>query len=391
MKTGTDSLSEEIPRYLREGKNIALLCNQASVNSNLEHIADILLKKGVRIKYIFSPEHGLYGVFQDMVQVSEFNSYRGIPVISLYGDSIDSLSPPEYLLKEIDTVVVDLFDIGTRFYTFAATMLLFMRKASSKGIRFIICDRPNPIGGIQIEGNGVEEGFRSFVGITSIPVRHSLTIGELAILFRETEALDIEIKIIKLKNYDRKRYLDSYTKFFILPSPNMPSITTALVYPMGCLFEGTNISEGRGTTRPFEMFGADFIEPFSLAKELNKLHLRGVYFRPVYFMPMFHKFANRICGGIFVHITDRERFAPYITGISILHTIRRLYGEKLKWRTEPYEFVEDRLAIDLLFGTDKIRLMIDKQEQLRYIIEFVRQEENSFKKRIPHYYIYKAR
>jgi len=391
MKTGADTLSEEIPDYLARGRRIALLCNQASVNSRLEHIADIFLRRGIELKYIFSPEHGLYGIFQDMIQVDEFNSYRGIPVISLYGDSVDSLSPKEDSLKEIDTVVVDLVDIGTRFYTFAATMLLFMRKASSKGIRFIICDRPNPIGGTQIEGNGVDKDFHSFVGISNIPVRHSLTIGELAILFREVEALDIEIKIIKVKNYDRKRYLDYYTTSFIPPSPNMPSVITANVYPMGCLFEGTNISEGRGTTRPFEVFGADFIEPFSLAQELNNSRMRGVFFRPVYFMPKFHKFANRICGGIFVHITDRERFAPYITGISILHTIRRLYGEKLEWRTEPYEFIKDRLAIDLLFGTDKIRLMIDKQEQLRYIIEFVRQEETSFKKRIPHYYIYKAR
>ncbi|MCX7945318.1 MAG: DUF1343 domain-containing protein [Deltaproteobacteria bacterium] len=388
MKIGTDILTARVKQYLNKKHRIALLCNQASVNSKFEHIADILINNKIKPTYIFSPEHGLYGVFQDMIKVKEINQYRGIPVISLYGDSIESLAPGENILKNVDTIIIDLFDIGTRFYTFAATMFLLMKKASGKEIRFIICDRPNPIGGQQIEGNGVEDKFKSFVGIANIPVRHSLTIGELAIFFNEVENINVPLTIIKICGYDRNRYLDTYSNFFIPPSPNMPSLNTAIVYPMGCLFEGTNISEGRGTTRPFELFGADFIDPFVLSKELNKLGLEGVFFRPTFFMPKFHKYADKTIGGIFVHITERKKFRPYTTGISILHTIRKIYGEQLKWREEPYEFVSDRLAIDLLFGNDKIRNMIDKQINLKTIVDFVKTEEATMVKEIKKFYIY---
>lgn len=387
MKTGTDRIEGEIKRFIKRGEHVALLCNQASVNQKFEHIIDIVLRAGIKPVYIFSPEHGLYGVFQDMIEVKEDYQYKGIPVFSLYGDNENSLYPDESLLENIDTLIVDLFDIGTRFYTFAATMLLFMQRAY-KRVKFVICDRPNPIGGIYIEGNGVDDAFRSFVGLIDLPVRHSLTLGEIALYFKDISKLDINVKIIKVTGYTRDKYLDDYSYNFIPPSPNMPSLNTAFVYPMGCLFEGTNLSEGRGTTRPFEIFGADFIDPFVLSKELNKLKIDGAYFRPIYFMPKFHKYRDKTIGGIFVHITDRRRFRPYITGIMILYTIRRLYGERLKWRIEPYEFVSDRLAIDLLFGTDKIRHMIDNQEGLSTIIDFVREGEMKLRKRIKNYYVY---
>lgn len=388
MKTGTDRLEDEIERLVPKNRKIAVLCNQASINKRFEHIIDILIKKGITPVYIFSPEHGLYGLFQDMIEVKERKRYRDIPVISLYGKDINSLYPPEDLIKNLDYVIVDLPDIGTRFYTFAATMLLFMKKTSGRHIRFLICDRPNPIGGTEIEGNGVRDGFRSFVGITDMPVRHSLTIGELALFFKAIENIDLRISIIKMTGYDRSCYLDDYLDSFVPPSPNIPSLNTAFVYPMGCLFEGTNISEGRGTTRPFEQFGADFIDPYKLTKELSSLNLTGVHFRPVFFIPKFHKFKDRICGGAFVHITDRKRFKPYITGIAILHTIRRLYGERLIWRRRAYEFVKNIPAIDLLFGTDKIRFMIDKGISLRYITDFVRQEEREYITKIKHHRIY---
>lgn len=391
MKTGLDRLSTLFNQHIKRNSQIALLCNQASVNNRLEHIIDIVLKRKIKPLFIFSPEHGLYGVYQDMVKVKDIEQYRGIPVISLYGDSFESLSPTESYLNKIDTLIVDLFDIGTRFYTFAATMILFMRKASGRDIHFIVCDKPNPISGTKIEGNGVDEQFKSFVGLINIPVRHSLTLGELALYVKEIERLDIKLTIIKNTGYERSRYLDYYTDVFIPPSPNMPSLNTALVYPLGCLFEGTNISEGRGTTRPFEIFGADFIDPYLLAKDLNSIGLKGIYFRPIYFMPKFHKFADKICGGIFLHITDRDRFMPYTTGIIILHAIRRIYQEKLIWRTEPYEFVDNIPAIDLLLGNDKIRLMIDKQEKIKYIIEFIREEERGFTKSLKDFWIYKEK
>ncbi len=233
MKTGVDRLDYELKKYIRKSSRIALLCNQASVNSRLEHIIDMVLKTGIKPVFIFSPEHGLYGVYQDMVEVKEIERYEGIPVISLYGNSFESLSPDDELVDRIDTLIVDLFDIGTRFYTFAATLLLFMRKASGKGIHFIICDRPNPISGNRIEGNGVNENFRSFVGMVNLPVRHSLTIGELSLYFKESQGLDINLTIIKNTGYDRSKYLDHYTNVFIPPSPNMPSLNTAIVYPMG--------------------------------------------------------------------------------------------------------------------------------------------------------------
>ncbi len=388
MRTGIDILTSSISRFIRKNSRIALLCNQASINSRFEHIADILLKNGIKPVYIFSPEHGLYGIYQDMVGITKNYQYNGIPVISLYGANFESLSPEEDLLKEVDTVLIDLFDIGTRFYTFAATMFLFIKKASGKNIRFIICDRPNPIGGIQIEGNGIKDGFNSFVGIVNLPVRHSLTLGELALFFIDQLKANVKTTIIKVSGYSRKKYLDQYTSHFIPPSPNMPSLNTAFVYPMGCLFEGTNISEGRGTTRPFEIFGADFIDPFLLAKELNGLRLEGVYFRPIKFMPKFHKFSDKVCNGIFVHITSREKFKPYRTGIIVLHTLRRLYAQKFRWRRETYEFVNDKPAIDLLFGTDEIREMIDKQKGIKYIIDFVENEERNITQPIRDYYIY---
>lgn len=389
MKIGIDIITSEIRKYIKRGERIAILCNQASVNSKFKHIVDIVIDSGIKPTYVFTPEHGFFSVFQDMVEVKEERKYRGVPVISLYGNTFNSLYPTEEVISDIDTLLVDLFDVGTRFYTFAATIYLFMQKASGKGIKFIICDRPNPIGGKQIEGNGVEDGFRSFVGITNLPVRHSLTIGELALFFRETQKLDLSIDIIKIRGYKRENYLDYYTPHFIPPSPNMPSLNTAFVYPMGCLFEGTNLSEGRGTTRPFEIFGADFIEPFILSRELNELRLDGVLFRPIYFMPKFHKFSDRVIGGIFVHIIDRNKFRPYITGVSVIHTIRRAYGERLKWRTEPYEFVSDRPAIDLLFGSDKIRNMIDNLESLKTITEYIRSEERKLIKTIRDFYIYR--
>ncbi|MCX7958396.1 MAG: DUF1343 domain-containing protein [Deltaproteobacteria bacterium] len=389
MKTGTDRITGETDRYIGKGSRVAVLCNQASLNSRFEHITDILLKNEIRPVYIFSPEHGLYGLFQDMVEVRELNHYRGIPVISLYGNSFESLSPDEELLKNFDTLIVDLFDIGTRFYTFAASLFLFMKKASGKNIRFIICDRPNPIGGRIAEGNGVEEQFRSFVGIEDLPVRHSLTLGELSLFFKDAAGIDIRLQIIRVSGYSRDKYLDYYTPHFVPPSPNMPSLNTAFVYPLGCLFEGTNISEGRGTTRPFEIFGADFINPKLLADELNGMKQEGVYFRPVFFMPKFHKYSDKIAGGIFIHITDRKKFRPYITGILILRTLRKLYPDKLKWRYEPYEFISDIPAIDLLFGTDKIRKMIDSLEIPSVIKDFIKTEENRIIRQIKDFYIYR--
>jgi len=359
---------------LCRGRRVSVLCHPASVDVQLVHVVDRLMAAGVRPVRLFGPEHGVRGEAQDMVSVEgERDGRTGIAVTSLYGQSLESLQPTREALADTDLLLVDLQDIGSRYYTFIWTMALSMQAATGAGVAVVVLDRPNPIGGTAVEGGEVQKGYESFVGLASLPVRHGLTIGEVARLVRAgipwggprfAAPLDLDLTVVSMRGWRRHDSFEATGLSWVLPSPNMPTVDTAFVYPGLCLIEGTNVSEGRGTTRPFEIIGAPFIDGFRLAERLAGHQLPGVHFRPLWFRPTFHKFAGQVCGGIQVHVTDRAVFQPYRCGIAILRELREVGGEAFRWRREAYEFVSDRLAIDLLTGSDAIRTGIERDLSL---------------------------
>ena len=368
VQSGLDVLLEKGIGRLR-GRRVGVLCHPASVSSRLVHIVDALAAAQVKLTRLFGPEHGIRGEAQDMVGVESQRDLRtGIPVTSLYGESEASLAPTAEDLADVDVLVVDLQDVGSRYYTFVWTMALSLQSAARAGVSVLVLDRPNPIGGTLVEGGEVELSFDSFVGLGSIPVRHGLTIGEVARLVRQgmpwggqrfAKPLDCDLQVVPMLGWRRDDLFDATGLPWVLPSPNMPTVDTALVYPGLCLLEGTNISEGRGTTRPFEIIGAPFLDGFELAERLAADRLPGVVFRALSFRPTFHKFSGQVCGGVQVHVVDRAAFRPYLTGIAVLRALYAIAGEKFRWRTEKYEFVSDRPAIDLLTGGDAIRKGIE--------------------------------
>jgi uncharacterized protein YbbC (DUF1343 family) len=368
VQTGLDILLEEDIAGLR-GRRVGVLCHPASVSSRLVHIVDALAAARVNLTRLFGPEHGIRGEAQDMIGVEGARDPRtGIPVTSLYGETAESLAPTAEALSDIDVLVVDLQDVGSRYYTFIWTMALSLQAAARAGVAVLVLDRPNPIGGVVIEGGEVDPAVESFVGLGSIPVRHGLTIGEVARLVREglpwggerfAQPLDCDVQVIAMRGWHRGDYFDQTGLPWVLPSPNMPTVGTALVYPGLCLLEGSNVSEGRGTTRPFEILGAPFLDGFQLADRLAAERLPGVLWRPLAFRPTFHKFAGQVCGGVQIHVVDQTVFRPYLTGVAVLRALRALAGEAFRWRTEKYEFVSDRPAIDLLTGGDAIRKGIE--------------------------------
>jgi len=345
------------------GKRVGLVANPTSVNKNLIHSV-FLLKECCNLTTLFGPEHGIWGNAQDMegVEHTRIDSISGLPVFSLYGKEESSLAPTKDMLKNVDVLVFDIQDIGSRYYTFIYTMALCMQAAARFGKEIVICDRPNPIGGVLVEGNGVKEAYRSFVGMYSLANRHGMTAGELALFFNEE--IGSELRVIKMPSWERDQQIN--TRGWVMPSPNMPTLDTALVYPGMCFLEGTNISEGRGTTRPFEYFGAPFISPYSLVDKLNSLELPGVIFRAAFFEPTFQKWAGKLCGGAQIHITDRHVYKPVLTGLAVVKTIRNEYPE-FAWRTEKYEFRDDVPAFDLLAGGSETRNMLESGASLEEI------------------------
>ena len=270
-----------------------------------------------------------------------------IPVYSLYGEYRE---PTAEMLKGLDVLLVDLQDIGTRYYTFIWTMYLCMRACEKHGVAVVVLDRPNPTNGVTTEGPLLDVNYKSFVGMHSIPVRHGRTIGELAQQFRDEVFLECRLSILPMKNWKREMWFDHTGLPWVMPSPNMPTLDTATVYPGMCLLEGTNISEGRGTTRPFEIFGAPFIDGEKLCNELSKLRLPGVFFRENYFQPIFHKLIGELCGGAQIHVMNRNEFRPFQTGVEIIRQVRKIYPEQFQWRQPPYEYEWNRLPIEILIG-----------------------------------------
>ncbi len=355
---GIDHLLSDPANYLR-GQSLGLIVNHTSLADDGRHsIAHISSQTAFTLRALFAPEHGLHGTAQDMDAVaSEVDPLSGLEIKSLYGESKDSLIPAPRSLEGIDNLVFDIQDIGSRYYTFIYTMANCMTVCRQTGTRMVVCDRPNPINGTTVEGNLVRENCRSFVGQYPLPNRLGMTAGELARLFNDHFGIHCDLKVVPMTGWNREAWFDQTGLIWTPPSPNMPTLATATVYPGMCLIEGTLLSEGRGTTLPFEQIGAPFIDLHKLAARLEKDSrlLPGVYFRPQYFKPMFHKHAGEVCAGLQFHIIDRDRFKPLLTTIAFLRAIVEIHPDEWQWRTEPYEFVSDRPAIDLLYGNSELR------------------------------------
>ncbi len=337
------------------GARVGIVCNPASVDGDLGHVVDRVAGAGnVTLAAIFGPQHGFRADVQDnMIETPHArDARRHVPVYSLYSETRE---PTAAMLDGLDTLVIDLQDVGTRVYTFIYTMANCLRAAARHGVRAVVCDRPNPIGGEAVEGPVLDEACASFVGQFQIPLRHGMTIGELARLFNDHFAIGASLQVIPMDGWRRSMYHDATGLPWVLPSPNLPTLDSAIVYPGMVLLEGTNLSEGRGTTRPFEIFGAPWLDPDALAGELNGAGLPGVCFRPVLFEPTFQKHERRACGGCQLHVTDRAAFRPVETAVAVVAAVRRADPARFAWREPPYEYEPVKIPIDILYGSDRLR------------------------------------
>ena len=365
VRCGLDVLVGERGSLVR-GRRIALVAHQASVDARLRHAAPLLASlRGVRLAALWAPEHGLWGAPQDHAHIRfERDPITGLPVLSLYGER---RTPTPSMFRGLDAVVVDLQDVGARYYTFIWTTALVMRAAAAAGVEVVVLDRPNPLGGARVEGNVADPAYASFVGLYPLAIRHGMTVGEIAAYLNTRHALGCDLTVVRMRGWRRAMLWEDTGVPWVAPSPNMPTPDTARVYPGGCLYEGTNLSEGRGTTRPFEWVGAPYLEAHVYADALNELRLPGAAFRPARFTPTFHKWAGRECGGVQIHVTDAARFKPYLTGLAVIAVARRLSPRGFAWRRPPYEFERKKLPIDILCGTDAIRKAIERRRPLAEI------------------------
>lgn len=363
VRTGLDRIADgdaDAVRLVR-GRRVGLVAHPASVDRRLRHALAVLREAGADVRALFGPEHGFGGAAQDMIAVGagERTAERaGLPLHTLYGASEASLSPSAEAMAGLDAMVVDLQDVGSRYYTFVWTAALVLRAAARAGLETVVLDRPNPLGGDVVEGAPQRPGHRSFVGLYDVPVRHGMTLGEIATMVRELEAIDpAALSVVAMRGWTRAMRWEDTGLPWVLPSPNMPTPDTARVYPGGCLLEGTIASEGRGTTRPFEIVGAPWLDGAALADAVGPV--AGGALRPLVFEPTFHKHARTPCGGVQVHVTDARAFRPYATYVRLLAAMRRQAPGDFGWRRDAYEFVVDRPAIDLLTGGPEVREAID--------------------------------
>jgi uncharacterized protein YbbC (DUF1343 family) len=360
------------------GQRVGVVCNHASVDRGFLHIIDRLeAAEGVTLAAIFGPQHGFRSDVQDnMVETPHrTDGRRRVPVYSLYSETRE---PAGQMLSGLDVLVVDLQDIGARIYTYIYTMANCLRAGAKHGVPVIVCDRPNPIGGDAVEGETLVRGFESFVGLYPIPMRHGMTIGELARLFNEHFHIGAELVVVPMEGWTRSQFADETGLPWVMPSPNMPTLDTAIVYPGTVLFEGILISEGRGTTRPFELVGAPWIDGERFAAGMNALGLPGAHFRPAGFEPTFQKYAKTPCGGCQIHVTDRRTFTPVLTGVALAQMFRRADPAQFAWRPPPYEYEHDKLPIDILAGSDRLRQQIEADVPALEIAEGWRADEQAF-------------
>jgi uncharacterized protein YbbC (DUF1343 family) len=385
-----------LARLAREGnaalvdKRVGLICNPTSVDAELNHAIDILRGKGVNLTALFGPEHGVRGDAQDMIGVGDDKDpVTGLPVFSLYGHTEASLSPTPEMLDQVDIVIFDVQDVGSRYYTFVWTMVLAMRACAKAHKQFIVLDRPNPIGGVHVEGGAIQPGFESFVGLVSCPNRHGMTAGEIARWRHAAEGMDLELAVLAMRGWERDLYFEHTGLPWVLPSPNMPTIDTALVYPGMCLVEGTELSEGRGTTRPFEWSGAPWIDGHRLARDMEAMDLPGCKLRPVVFTPTFHKHAMKANGGVQIHVTNSDAFRPYRTGVAFLKACHDQAPDRFQWRAKAYEFVDQIPAIDLLCGTAAVREGIEAGASIDDLAARWPRDEGAFLDEREPYLLYK--
>ena len=351
-----------VDRALIGGRRVAIVCNPASVDARLELSADRLAADpDVTLAAVFGPQHGFRSDVQDNMIETEHttDANRQVPIYSLYSETRE---PTRAMLRDVDVMVIDLQDVGTRVYTYIYTMANCMRAAAREGIQVVVCDRPNPIGGVDVEGPVLDPAFSSFVGLFPIPLRHGMTIGELARLFNDDFGLNAPLEVIPVEGWRRAMYHDATGLPWVMPSPNIPTLDSAIVYPGAVLFEGTRLSEGRGTTRPFELIGAPWLDGERLAARMNSYGLPGVHFRPVYFEPTFQKHAKQTCGGCQIHVLDRASFAPVRTAVVLMAECRRQDPARYQWREPPYEYEHDKQPIDILYGLSSLREALDRGE-----------------------------
>lgn len=358
MQTGLDRLASErsdLVKRLREAK-VGLVAHPASVTRALVHVVDVFAELGIRPRVLFGPEHGWAGHAQDMIGVGDGNhALGGARIVSLYGESFGDLSPKRADLEGLDVVVIDMQDVGSRYYTFVWTAVLVARACRDAGIPVIVLDRPNPLGRKVLEGRLQDERFLSFVGLERIPIRHGLTLGEIVTWRAKVEGYEELVEVVGIEGLSKGAHATEWDRPFVMPSPNMPTYETALVYPGGCLLEGTNLSDGRGTTRPFEITGAPWIDGRALAKRLMETKLPGFVARPLGFEPTFHKHAKKECGGVQIHVTDVRSWRPVATYTALVAIAHHLAPNDFRFRTEKYEFVDTIPAFDLLTGSAEAR------------------------------------
>lgn len=389
VSTGLEVFDKKWPGTLN-GSRVGLLTHPASVNRSLKHAVNIFLSsKKFTLRALFGPQHGIRGETQDnMVEWQGFRDRKkGLPVYSLYSRT---RKPEPFMLKDIDVFVIDMQDVGSRYYTFIWTMELCMQACLEMNKSVVVLDRPNPLGGIFTEGPVLDMSYASFVGQRPLPIRHGMTIGEIANYLKNEFYPSLDFHVIAVQGWKRKMWFDETGLPWVMPSPNMPSLDTAIVYPGMCLVEGTNLSEGRGTTRPFEIFGAPFIEPERLVKQLEKFKLTGVVFRPMYFLPAFQKHAGKLCGGAQIHVTNRDKFKPFKTGVAIIKAVHDLYPEHFQWKQPPYEYEKNKMPIDILAGTDMLRKDIEKGKSVNSMEQRWKEQCVEFQKKVrKRYLIYK--
>jgi len=377
VRLGVEKLLKEKVELV-SGARIGLICNQASVNHEYEHAADLFHQQaGIELKALFGPQHGIRGDVQDnMIETDHATDRKtGLPVYSLYSETRE---PTEAMLQDVDVLVFDMQDVGCRIYTFIYTMANCMRAARQFGKRVIVCDRPNPINGTQVAGNTLEPEFASFVGLFPIPTRHGMTPGELALLFNKNFNIQCELDVVTMDGWNRDSWHDETDAPWVLPSPNMPTVDAATVFPGTVHFEGTQMSEGRGTTRPFELIGAPYIDPDQYADYLNALQFEGVRFRACAFQPTFQKHARVTCGGVQIHVTDRNVFEPVSVGVAMVKAAYDLYPNDFRWKEPPYEYVYDKNPFDVISGTDKIRTAFEQGIGLHELLSSWKQPLQEF-------------
>jgi len=370
MRSGLEVFcAEHASRW--QGSRVGLACNHTAVDRRLRHAVEVLAEAGVMLSRLFAPEHGLHATAQDMIPVDDEDGARA--VVSLYRDTEASLRPAPETLADLDVLLFDIQDVGARYYTYQATLGFMMEVAAQTGTRVVVLDRPNPIDGVTVEGNVVRPGFESFVSAYPLAVRHGLTMGELAVFFRDHCGVACELEVVRCEGWRRDGWYDETDLPWVYPSPNMPTLDTAAIYPGLCLVEGTNLSEGRGTTRPFHLVGAPWLDPGRFTRLCRRgaqdNHLTGVAFREASFLPQFQKHAGATCGGCEIFVTDRHALESLLLGWVVIEAAQRADPASFAWRTETYEFVDEPIAIDLLCGSAEGRLALESRVRPRDLLD----------------------